>query len=109
MARQYNKLVRDRIPELCKQNKQIAVVEVLGVETYPAALREKLQEEVREFLDSGKPEELADILEVVDALAQTQNISLDKLLDIKAEKAQRNGGFQKRLFLKEVINEAETV
>lgn len=105
MVRQYNKLVRDHIPEICRQNHQIAVTEVLDADSYQAALREKLQEEVQEFLESGKPEELADILEVADALAQLQNISFDALMEIKSEKARKNGGFQQRLFLKEVICE----
>ncbi|MGN0570666.1 MAG: phosphoribosyl-ATP pyrophosphohydrolase [Candidatus Fimenecus sp.] len=105
MVQRYNKLVRDRIPELCRQNNQIAGTAVLDDEAYRIALREKLMEEVQEFLDSDAPEELADILEVVDALAQLQAISFTELIKYKSEKASRNGGFQKRLFLKEVRNQ----
>ena len=65
----YNKLVRDRIPEIIKANGQTACFSVLDKTQLQAALKKKLCEEVGEYLDSADLEELADILEVIDALA----------------------------------------
>lgn len=98
----YNKLVRDNIPEICKSNSQIAYVSVLDKEQYNIELRKKLLEETNEYLDSGGMEELADILEVCEALAGYNGCSFDKLLEIKEKKAIKNGKFDKRLFLEKV-------
>lgn len=100
----YNKLVRDNIPEICKSNGQIAFVSVLDDEQYNIELRKKLSEEIQEFFDSGEIEELADILEVVEALAAYNGYSFEKLLEIKEKKAMKNGKFDKRLFLEKVDN-----
>lgn len=68
MSQYYNKLVRDRIPEIIEQSGKKAVTRIAGDGEYRQYLREKLQEEVGEFMENGNPEELADILEVVFAL-----------------------------------------
>ncbi len=67
-------------------------------------LNEKLCEETAEFLESGDAEELADILEVVDAIASNKGISFEQLIEIKENKAKKNGKFEKRILLKEVID-----
>lgn len=64
----YNKLVRDKIPQLL-DNKGVAYEKrVASLEEYKAELIKKLQEEVAEFSEAGSAEELADVLEVIDAL-----------------------------------------
>lgn len=98
----YNKLVRDRIPEIIKANGQTACFSVLDETQFQTALKKKLCEEVGEYLDSADLEELADILEVIDALAQAQGSTFSDILKIKAEKAAKKGRFEKRLFLKSV-------
>lgn len=65
-------------------------------------MEKKLQEEVAEYLESKAPVELADVLEVVEALAENAGVSFDELLNIKAEKRRTNGAFQKKLFLEYV-------
>lgn len=105
MIKKYNKLVRDNIPEICKKNRQKAVTEILEDGKYILALKDKLREEVNEYLESGNAEELADILEVVEALANSDHQSFSDILAIKARKQRKNGGFQKKLFLKEVISD----
>ena len=66
----YNKLVRDRIPEiLTEKGLDFVVRPVASEEEYVAKLKEKLQEEVDEFLDNPCAEEMADIQEVLDALS----------------------------------------
>ena len=78
----YNKLVRDRIPEIIAKNGQIAEVNVLSNEEYLLHLEMKLDEEVGEYHRDKNLEELADILEVVFALAKTLDCSLEQLMQI---------------------------
>lgn len=99
MTRIYNKLIRDNIPEICKKNNQLAVTKVLDDKKYKSALKTKLLEETVEYLKSEELMELADILEVVDALSKAQGSSLDEIIRLKNEKAQKNGAFDKKLLL----------
>lgn len=100
--RVYNKLVRDNIPDICQSNGQTAYTSVLDDERYNIELRKKLSEEVQEYLDSREVEELADILEVAEALAACNGCTFEKLIEIKEKKAIKNGKFAKRLFLEKV-------
>ena len=99
MRKEYNKLVRDRIPEIIAANGKTAQIRVLSEEEYVAALEKKLIEEVGEYLEGKGLSELADILEVVQVLAENAGVSFDELLAMKAEKQRTNGAFHKRLFL----------
>lgn len=101
----FNKLVRDHIPEIIIQRGLEPVVKVLGAAAYQRELRYKLQEEVAEFETSEDAEELADILEVVYALAAAQNLTEDQLNMIRFQKRQERGGFEQRLFLVSVSEE----
>lgn len=101
----YNKLVRDRIPEIIKNAGKIAEYEVLSQADYAKMLEKKLDEETAEYHASKNVEELADILEVLYALAESSGYSADELERLRARKAQERGGFKKRLFLKKVIEE----
>ena len=65
------------------------------------AWRKKLDEEVAEYHESGELEELADVLEVVYALAQARGHSVEELLSVCQEKHERRGGFSQKLFLVE--------
>lgn len=99
MIRIYNKLIRDNIPEICENNNQLAVTKVLDDKKYKSALKAKLLEETVEYLKSEELMELADILEVVDALSKAQGSSLDEVISLKNEKAESNGAFDKKLLL----------
>lgn len=98
----YNKLIRDHIPEIIRANGQTAYISTLDDTRYMEELRKKLTEEVQEFLESGEIEELADIAEVLDALAVAGGASFDEVLNFKKKKAFKNGRFEKRLFLEKV-------
>ena len=65
-------------------------------------LRKKLSEEVKEYLEDPCKEELADIIEVIDALAQSEGFTLPDILKIKKRKKEERGGFTDRLFLESV-------
>ena len=98
----YNKLVRDKIPEIIESDGKKCVTRALSQEEYLKELRRKLDEEVQEYHESGDHEELADILEVVYALATATGCTEDALNTIRQEKAQKRGGFSKRILLETV-------
>ena len=95
----YNKLVRDKIPEIIAANGQNAKYRILSDEEYLACLEAKLDEEVGEYHRDKTAEELADILEVVYALAATAGCSRERLMDIYQKKHEARGGFENRIFL----------
>ena len=102
MAREDNKLIRDKIPDIIRKNGSQPVLQVLDDEAYKLALEEKLQEEVAEFGEAGTIEELVDILEVIYALAAIQAVNAHQLEALRLAKKQERGGFEQRLFLIEV-------
>lgn len=92
------KLVRDKIPEIIEANGQTPITRILDWDEYLACLEAKLDEEVREFHESKEPEELADILEVVYALAAAHGCSREQLLGLYETKNAARGGFDKRIY-----------
>jgi len=96
---EYNKLVRDKIPDLIRGAGETPHIRILDDGDYLAALETKLDEEVGEFHRDKTAEELADILEVVYALAETRGCSREALMDIYQKKHTQRGGFEKRIFL----------
>lgn len=99
----YNKLIRDKIPEVVDAKGSKAVVEVLGNEEYRKYLDIKLGEELQEYLEDGSVEELADLVEVVYALLDLKGVSREEFERIRMAKVEERGAFAKRLLLKEVI------
>lgn len=98
----HNKLVRDKIPEIINSKGKICVFQKLEKGQYSVELRKKLKEEVKEYLEDPCQEELADILEVIDALAQTQDSTFSEILKVKEKKKEDRGGFFDRVFLESV-------
>ena len=98
----YNKLVRDRIPETISAAGKICTTEVLSDEDYLRMLDAKLDEELAEYHKDRNIEELADLLEVLRATAIARGYTLDDLERVRAEKAEKRGGFEKKILLKEV-------
>ncbi len=98
----YYKLVRDRIPEMIEAGGGSCTTEILPQDAYLQMLRKKLQEELDEYLQSGDPEELADLLEVMQATALAQNIAWEEVEALRQKKKAARGGFEKRILLKEV-------
>ncbi|MCM3055712.1 nucleoside triphosphate pyrophosphohydrolase [Caldifermentibacillus hisashii] len=105
----HNKLVRDRIPEIIKSTGKLAVTEILDEEEYVTELRRKSKEELDEFLNSETNEEaleeLADLLEIIHALAKVHAANIDKVEQIRLKKAEERGSFDERIFLIEVLDE----
>lgn len=95
----YNKLVRDKIPEIIESGGQKPVTRILNEDEYMACLEQKLDEEVQEFHGDQNLEELADILEVVYALTEAGGYTRQELFAVCDQKKEARGGFKDRIFL----------
>ena len=98
----YHKLVRDRIPEIIENDGKKCVCETLSDEDYISLLDQKLNEELAEYQESKSLEELADLLEVVQAVVKARGWTLEELEQVRADKAAKLGGFERKILLKEV-------
>lgn len=96
MAR-YEKLVRDRIPEILDEKGVPYEKRVADDAEYRTELIKKLEEEVREFREAGDVEELADVLEVVAALRALPEYA--EAEGIRAKKREERGGFGMRFIV----------
>lgn len=99
----YNKLVRDRIPEIIESDGKVCVCETLADEDYLRLLDAKLNEELAEYQESKSLEELADLLEVLQAVVRARSWTWKELEQVRREKVARRGGFEKKILLKEVL------
>jgi predicted house-cleaning noncanonical NTP pyrophosphatase (MazG superfamily) len=98
----YNKLVRDKIPEGIKRNKEVPKIHIANEEEYWEKLKEKLHEEIEEFYANESEEELADILEVTEAICKFKKWDKKKIDKIKENKAKKKGSFNERIILDEI-------
>ncbi len=101
--KEYNKLIRDKIPEIIKSSGNSCCVEVMDDDTYVKYLDQKLNEELAEYQEEKSIEELADLLEVVYAVVEARGYTVDELERVRKEKAEKRGGFKKKLLLKSVM------
>lgn len=101
----YNKLVRDNIPTIIEENGQMCNIAILDDEEYIKKIDEKLNEELCEYYSDGSIQELADLLEVVYAAAKARGYTEQQLEQIRLEKLEKRGGFDKRLLLISVSDE----
>ncbi|WP_127572856.1 nucleoside triphosphate pyrophosphohydrolase [Paenibacillus xylaniclasticus] len=106
----YNKLVRDKIPQIIEKDGKTCRTRILDEEEYVQELHTKLREETAEYLQTNNQqdalEELADMLEVIRALAGAHGASCEQLEAIRIQKAEKRGGFEKRVYLIDVDDEA---
>lgn len=98
----HNKLVRDRIPEIIASSGKTCVTCVLDEDEYIAALDAKLTEELAEYQQDKSAEELADLLEVMMAVAEARGYTFAAVEALRQEKAAKRGGFKSRIFLESV-------
>lgn len=99
----HNKLVRDRIPEIIEKSGRTCITEILSDEAYLQMLDAKLSEELNEYQQSKELEELADLLEVMAAVVKARGFTWGELESVRAEKRAKRGGFDEKIFLKEVL------
>ena len=98
----YDKLVRDKNPEMTRQAGKQPVTDTLSHEAMADALDRKLMEEVQEYLESKSVEEMADVLEVLHGIAYHKGISWDDVESARVCKRDERGGFEKGIRLLEV-------
>ncbi|MDP3997252.1 MAG: nucleoside triphosphate pyrophosphohydrolase [bacterium] len=101
-VKKYNKLVRDKIPDIIKKHGSTPIIHTAKRKEYSDKLLTKLREEVNEFITSPSPEELVDILEVIDAIITLNKFNRKTITRIKRQKAQQRGRFKKRIILDQV-------
>jgi len=101
----HHKLVRDRIPEIIEASGKRCRTEILPQEEYLIMLDRKLGEELAEYQESKSMEELADLVEVIRAVALARGSSMEEVERIRREKKALRGGFEKRILLREVRDE----
>ncbi|QHE51672.1 nucleoside triphosphate pyrophosphohydrolase [Pontibacillus sp. HMF3514] len=102
----YNKLVRDLIPNIIEKTGKNYSTTILSDEEFIKELKTKLQEEVNEYLEAEHNqdaiEELADIMELMKALADHHNSSLEQVEKVRKKKEEKRGAFNDKVFLVEV-------
>ena len=106
MEKIYNKLVRDKIPEIIKSNGEEPVCKILTDEEYKSELEKKLFEEYNEVLEAvgnNRVEELADMLEILNALAILEGATLEQVIEVAEKKAEKRGAFKEKIYLEKVI------
>ncbi|ACJ33544.1 nucleoside triphosphate pyrophosphohydrolase [Anoxybacillus flavithermus] len=105
----YNKLVRDLIPKIIEEAGKSFTTRTLSDEEYRQELRKKAFEELEEYMnasdDVSAVEELADLLEIIHALAECHGATMEQVEAIRASKAEQRGGFKEKIFLIEVHDE----
>lgn len=101
----YNKLVRDKIPEIIAGSGKAVTYRILSEEEYKFALEEKLDEEVIEFHESKSVEEIADIIEVLNAIIKANGCRWIAVIKESIKKKFAKGGFKRRAFLEDVKGE----
>ena len=108
---EFNKLVRDKIPEKIEKNGEQAVTAQLEKDILIRLLKRKLVEESLEVLDAKDTDdliaELADVMEVIDSIVKQKGIVFQDILDRKEKKRKKAGGFEKGVYLKKTSNNTE--
>lgn len=104
----YNKLVRDRIPEIIESNGETPIYHILGEEEYWNYLLKKDSEELEEVRQASSKEEikkeLSDKLELIRAMAIYCGFTLEDIIEEADLKREKRGAFSKRLFLEKTYN-----
>lgn len=102
----YNKLVRDKIPEKIISNGEEPIIRILSNEEYKIELEKKLLEEYNEVIEAKgvhRLEELADMVEVIKALANLENKDLNDIIELANIKSNKRGAFKDKVFLEKVL------
>ena len=99
----FNKLVRDKIPEIISKNGSNPTIKVLNGEEYKIAIFEKLKEECAEVISAENKEhlteELADLFEVIHSIIKNQDITFEEIEKVRLSKKEKRGGFDEKIFL----------
>ncbi len=103
----YNKLVRDRIPEIILKDNELPSTRILNDEEYIQELNKKLQEEVNEYLEAENIEEMVDILEVIRAILDYKGVTYEEIEEKRIKKATKRGAFKEKIYLEKVLQNGD--
>ena len=103
----YNKLVRDRIPEIILKDNELPSTRILSDEEYIQELNKKLQEEVNEYLEAENIEEMVDILEVIRAILEHKGVTYEEIEEKRIKKANKRGAFKEKIYLEKVLQNGD--
>lgn len=92
------KLVRDKIPQIIRKAGKDPIIRILDHEEYLVELDKKLWEEVEEYQTDKTLAEMADVLEVLFAICEARGHSVEELMEVRAAKREKRGGFEERIF-----------
>ena len=95
----FNKLVRDKIPEIIKADGKECETRVLDDKEYLLSLNKKLDEELREYYETESIDELADMAEVIFAIVEQYGMNIQEFERLRLSKREKRGGFDQKLFL----------
>ena len=98
----YDKLVRDKIPEIIKGKGLIPTTHIADNAEYAKKLNKKLEEEIKEYLEDENKEELADVMEVINAILTLKGWDKDEIEEIRKSKIENRGGFEKKIILEHI-------
>jgi predicted house-cleaning noncanonical NTP pyrophosphatase (MazG superfamily) len=94
-----NKLVRDNIPEIIKKAGKVPITHIASDEEYWKNLKEKLLEEVNEFCEDSSKDEMADILDVINAIYDLKKFYKKELEILRLEKAKEKVEYKNKIIL----------
>ena len=101
----YNKLVRDKIPEIIAKDNATCKTRIMEDDEYLESLNSKMQEELNEYLESGNVEELADLEEVLRAILDVKNVTYQEFEKLRISKVDKRGAFKQKIFLESIEEE----
>lgn len=100
--KKYDKLIRDKIPEIIKEDDKEFEIDIMDDQEYKEYLQDKLLEEAEEYVESDEIEELADVLEVIKSIAEYEGVKFETIEEIRKKKAERRGRFKEKIRLLKV-------
>lgn len=98
----YPKLVRDKVPDLIEETGAKPIIHTANDEEYFQLLKVKFKEEVEEFINSNNVEDLADVIEVIDAIIKAEKFNRDQLESFRKYKVNVKGKFDKRIIIDKI-------
>ena len=103
----YNKLVRDKIPDIILKDHCLPTTRILDDKEYIEELNKKLMNEVKVYLEEENVEDMVDILEVIRAILDFKGTSYEEIEEKRIKKLKKRGGFKDKVYLEKVTESGD--